>query len=240
VQTNDVGRSGSLLGGFFAVAAHAGLPIRLLELGSSAGLNLLWDRYRYEWRGGGWGDPASPVRIPDVFVEGAPAVPEAISIADRAGCDPLPVDVRTAEGRMTLRANTWADQLDRMRRLEAAMGIASTVPYQIDQARAGKWLETRLAELPAGQVTVVFHSVVWPYLDAMERRQITEVIENAGTRASAAAPLAWLRMEPGGMEAEVRLRIYPGFDERVMAACGFHTPAVRWHETASLSGTHGD
>jgi hypothetical protein len=61
VQTNEVGRCGSLLGGFGSIAEHTGLPLRLLEIGSSAGLNLRWDRYRYEWPGGSWGNAASAV-----------------------------------------------------------------------------------------------------------------------------------------------------------------------------------
>ena len=62
VQTNEVGRCAALLPGFLEAAA-AGLPLRLLEVGASAGLNLRWDRYRYEAGDFAWGDPAAPVRI---------------------------------------------------------------------------------------------------------------------------------------------------------------------------------
>ena len=72
VQTNEVGRSGSLLGGFGLIAEKTRLPLRLLEIGASAGLNLRWDRYRYEWLDGAWGDVASPVRMENVFTHGAP------------------------------------------------------------------------------------------------------------------------------------------------------------------------
>ncbi|MGH7964199.1 MAG: DUF2332 family protein, partial [Candidatus Binatia bacterium] len=63
VQTNEVGRCAALLGGFLLVTQQTGLPLRLLEIGASAGLNLRWDYYRYEAEGAAWGDPASPVRI---------------------------------------------------------------------------------------------------------------------------------------------------------------------------------
>ncbi len=60
-QTNEVGRSGVLLGGFLTVAASTGLPLRVLEIGASAGLNLNFDRYRYRLGSSSWGDPDSPV-----------------------------------------------------------------------------------------------------------------------------------------------------------------------------------
>jgi hypothetical protein len=149
VQTNDPGRSGSLLGGFLLIAQRTGLPLRLLEVGSSAGLNLCWDRYRYEWRDGGWGDPASALRLEGVFVDGAPP-PAAVAVVERSGCDPNPVDVHSPEGRLTLLACTWPDQLERIRRLEAGIGIARCLSYRIEPAGAADWLEVRLARLAAG------------------------------------------------------------------------------------------
>jgi hypothetical protein len=228
VQTNDAGRSGSLLGGFLLVAQLTGLPLRLLEIGSSAGLNLCWDLYRYTWQGGAWGDPASPLVIEDVFAEGAPPSPDSVIVASRTGCDPSPVDARSAEGRLTLLSYTWPDQVDRIRRLETAIEIARGVSYQIDRASAAEWLALQLAHPAEGVVSAVYHSVVWPYLSEDERGRVATAIETAGERATSGAPLAWLRMEPGGAEAEISLRIYPGFAERVIATCSFHTPAVRW------------
>jgi hypothetical protein len=62
-QTNEVGRSGVLVGGFLQIAKDTGLPLRLLEIGASAGLNAIWDRYHYRLGAVGWGDPQSAVRI---------------------------------------------------------------------------------------------------------------------------------------------------------------------------------
>ena len=63
VQTNEVGRSAALVGGFLEVARSTGLPLRVFEVGASAGLNLRWDRFQYEARGLTWGRPDSPVRL---------------------------------------------------------------------------------------------------------------------------------------------------------------------------------
>jgi hypothetical protein len=229
VQTNDAGRSGSLLGGFLTVASSTGLPLRLLEIGSSAGLNLCWDRFCYGWPGGSWGDPASTMRLENVFVNGAPAFPPEVKVASRAGCDLNPIDPRTPEGRLTLLSYMWADHVERIGRLEAAIEVARHTPYTVEQSGAADWLEKRLAEPAPGAATVVFHSVVWGYLDASEQQRITALMDAAGARATAAAPLAWLRMElGGGQQAEVRLRIDPGFADRAIATTSFHTPAVQW------------
>jgi len=229
VQTNDVGRSGSLFGGFGVISQRTRMPLRLLEVGTSAGLNLRWDRFRYEWSGGGWGELNSAVRLENVFVDAAPSIPPRIEIVERAGCDPSPVDVHTDSGRLTLISYIWADQVDRIRRLQDAISIARTTPCVIDKAGGADWLEERLQKSFPGAATVIFHSLVWPYMSKPERKRITAVIENAGNRASENAPVAWLTMEPNRASSfEIRLRIYPGFEEQVIATSLPHAPAVHW------------
>jgi len=234
VQTNDVGRSGSLLGGFGLIAEQTGLPLRLLEIGASAGLNLRWDRYRYEWAGGGWGDATSPVCLENVFVDMAPSLPSKVNIIERAGCDLSPVDVNSDSGRLTLLSCVWADQIDRIRRLKRALEIADVLPCAVEKAHAGDWLEERLRVPHPGAATVVFHSAVWKYISAPEQQRIIGIIADAGERACEEAPLAWLKMEPGDATFEVRLRIYPGFDEQVIATTRLHTPSVRWLRKRSI------
>lgn len=228
VQTNDVGRSGSLLGGFGLIARHTNLPLRLLEIGTSAGLNLCWDRYRYEWSNGSWGPAGSAVRLENVFVGEAPMIPPEMNVMERAGCDPHPVDIHAGPGLITLLAYTWADQVERIERTKAAVGIAREVPFTIDNSRAADWLEARLQQPFVAAATVIFHSVVWPYISEPERERIRALIQGAGARASRKSPLAWLRMEAEDNQLEIRLRIFPGFEERVVATSQPHAPAVHW------------
>lgn len=228
VQTNEVGRSGSLLGGFGLIAERTRLPLRLLEIGTSAGLNLRWDYYRYDWSGGAWGDPASRVCIKDVFRSGTPSIPSRIAVTERAGCDILPLNVSDESGRLTLLSYTWADQLDRIHRLKAAIEIARAAPCKIEKRHAAEWLEVRLRKPSEGSATVVFQSAFWPYVTERERRQIIRIIEGAGKRASQAAPVAWLKLEALKNRVQLRLRIYPGFREQAIATSRSHSPSVRW------------
>src|SRR5690348_2645198 len=66
-QTNEVGRSAALVGGLLTLAGRFGVPVRLFEIGCSAGLNLRADHYRYNSSGGDWGPADSPVVIDDAW-----------------------------------------------------------------------------------------------------------------------------------------------------------------------------
>jgi hypothetical protein len=227
VQTNEVGRSGALLGGFLTVASEAGLPLRLLEIGASAGLNLLWDQYFYATPHGSWGDPRSTVRFSDFLIEGRLPLQARVEVLDRRGCDTVPVDAASEDGRLTLLSFVWPDQAARIHNLRCALASASVVPAPIDAQDAGRWLEVNLSPR-RGSATIVFHSVVWQYLGASGQKRVLEAIERGGAAAGPDAPLAWLRLEQGGQEAEVRLTHWPGARERLVATSGFHGSGVRW------------
>jgi hypothetical protein len=226
VQTNEVGRCAALLPGFLAVSAETGLPLRLLELGSSAGLNLRWDRYRYEAQGFAWGDPDAELAISFALEDCAPP-PVAATVAERRGCDAAPVDPVTEEGRSTLLAYLWADQFHRAERTAAAIEVARGLPVEIDRAPAADWLARRLAEPAAGAATVVFHSIVTQYLPERERERIVDLLREAGARAGAEAPLAHLAMEPAGEMAALRLTVWPGGEERQLGRAGYHGDPVQ-------------
>jgi hypothetical protein len=228
VQTNEVGRCAALVGGFLVVARATGLPLRCLELGASAGLNLRWDCYRYEANGAGWGDPNSEVRFEEEFSVPLPPFEVQCRTLERSGCDRSPVDPCSEEGQLSLQSYVWADQLKRLKRLRAAIEIAQRVPAKVEEADAAEWLRRRLAEVCEGVTTVVFHSIVWQYLDDESRARVEELLLEAGERASSAAPLAWLRMEPGRGQADVRLKLWPGGTDEVIAVAGFHGNPVTW------------
>jgi len=233
VQTNEVGRSACLLGGFLAVARASGLPLRLLEVGSSAGLNLRFDRYRYESPGFAFGDPDSPVRFERIY-EGRPprAFAGRLDVAERAGCDARPLAADTEEGRLALRSFLWPDQAERRARLDAALEVAARVPAPVERADACEWLARRLAPA-AGAATVVFHSIVLQYLGRAGAARLAELVREAGARAEPTSPLAWLRLEPvlvpgEGLVFRVLLTSFPGGEERTLAACSPHGPPVSW------------
>jgi hypothetical protein len=229
-QTNEVGRSAALVGGFLVVARETGLPLRVLEVGSSAGLNLRFDRYWYESDGTGYGDAASPVRFAGLWADGRPPLGAAITIADRRGCDRDPIDARTEDGRLTLLSYVWPGQTERFTMLRAALDVARDVPVAIDRAGIPDWLGRQLGEPAPDRATVVFHSIVWQYLTDAERATAEAALATAGERATAGAPLAWLRLEPSAdlTHTELRVTTWPGGEERLLARCHYHLGPMQW------------
>ena len=227
VQTNEVGRSAALLGGFLEVA-RLGLPLRVLEPGASAGLNLRFDHYRYEADGAAFGPADSALCFVGPWAGAAPGLDTPLAVAERVGCDLEPIDPTTAAGRVRLRSYVWPDQLDRLARLEAALEVAAAVHAPIERADAAAWLAARLAVASPGRTTVVAHSIMFQYLSAAGRTAMLGVIDGAGRQATPDAPLAWLRMEPGGDRAEIRLTTWPGGTTRLLAVSSFHGPPVHW------------
>jgi hypothetical protein len=228
VQTNEVGRSAALVGGLLEVAAW-GLPVRLLEVGASAGLNLLVDRYRYEAGDRGVGPADSPLRFVEPWAGVAPHLERRLEVAERRGCDLRPIDPADPAGRLRLRSFVWADQLERLARLDAALAVVDRVGAPtVDRASAAPWARRQLAEPAPGRATVLVHAIVAQYLDPAERGRLVAAIEAAGARADRTAPLAWLRLEPGGDQAELRLTAWPGGRTRLLATSAYHGPPVVW------------
>ncbi len=192
-QTNDPGRSAVLLGGLQHVASAYGLPIRVHELGTSAGLLLRSDLVRVTFPGGEAGALSSPVVLEDAWV-GDPLPPAARpEVVERVGCDRDPVDVGTVEGRLLLTSYVWPDQRDRLELLRGGLQLAAENPATVVRADVVDHLES--LELQEGSVLVLWNSSVWLYLDDEQRARADAAIEALGAQASATTPVVHLSRE---------------------------------------------
>lgn len=228
VQTNEVGRSAVLAGGYAEVERRTGLPLRVLEVGASAGLNLRFDHYCYDTGRQVAGDPTSPVRFAGAWTGEPPLLPERFAVAERRGCDRNPIDPTVEAGRALLLSFVWPDQLERLALLQAALAVASAVPVTVERRDAADFVEEQLATPVEGVATVVVHSIVLQYVPPDRRRRLRTAIVDAGAVAWPAAPVAWLRMEPAGERAELRLTLWPGGEDQVLATAGYHGRPIWW------------
>ncbi|NUB44189.1 DUF2332 family protein [Fertoebacter nigrum] len=230
-QTNEVRRAAVLIAAGHWLTARFGLPLVLSELGASAGLNLLWDRYALDLPGLRLGpdDPAL-VLSPDWRGALPPHCPP--EIAARAGVDLNPLD--PVADRLRLLAYIWADQTDRLTRTKAALAEAVRLRPPVARADAVDWLDTRLANRHAGHLHLVFHTIAWQYFPPAAQARGEALLAAAGARATADAPLARLAMEadatPGS--AAVTLNLWPGNVRLVMGRADFHGRWVEWLASA--------
>lgn len=234
-QTNEVGRATALASGLLVIADRCGLPLRLREIGTSAGLNLRLDAYRYQHGERGWGASTSPVRFVDLWDGGAPPFETSLEIADRRGCDRDPIDVTNPSDAIRLLSYVWPEPRERFERAQAAIDIASRMPVAVDRADADAWVPEQLADRRPGTAIVLFHSVMWQYLPDDTQQSIRRALETAGRAATADAPLAWLRLEPTPgtyVPAELRLTLWNGAstdgDDTLLATTGFHGGPMAW------------
>jgi hypothetical protein len=225
-QTNEVRRSAVLIAAGHWLADRYGLPLVLSELGASAGLNTVWDRYALALPGRVLG-PSDPVLTlaPDWSGPLPPATPPVV--AERAGVDLNPVDVTDPDQRLRLLAYLWADQPHRRALTEAAFAAGPPLPAQGD---AIDWLAARLAEARPGHLHLVFHTVAWQYVPPEAQARGRALIEAAGARATPAAPLAWLGYEADGRQpgAGLCLRLWPGEVTVDLGRADFHGRWVDW------------
>ena len=191
-QTNEVGRSAALLAGLLDVLPRVERgSVRLLELGASAGLNLLIDQYAIHGAGWRFGPADSPVQLLDAIHGDVALVP--LRIVDRAGCDLHPVDARSASGRLLLTSFVWPFDVHRHQRLADALAVAERAePVPVDRASASDWLADQLPKHDRPDVlTVIWNSITQQYWTSEEIRRVNDLVEDHGRMA----PLARVAME---------------------------------------------
>ena len=228
VQTNEPGRSAVLYSGLLWLAARHGRPIRLLEVGASAGLNLLADRYAYAVGDLVLGDPASPLRFVDPWVPLPTAdlagAATALRIVARAGCDVAPLDPRLPDDRLTLLSYIWPDEQYRIERMRAALSVAARDPVPVAARRGSEWLPEALAAGQDDELVVVWHSVMRQYVAPAEWAAIEGALDGRPN-------VVRLSMEPAlDQAAQMQLTVHDpaGAPPRRLAVCDDHGLPIRW------------
>ena len=194
-QTNEPGRSAGLMAGLLVLTARFGLPFELLEIGSSAGLNLLIDRFAFDLGGVRAGPADSPVWIRPAW-RGPPPPAAAVQIRSVRGVDIRPIDATAPGAERRLLAYIWADHCIRFDRVSQAIGMIRQRPVDLAQGDAADWVEAALARpQEPGTMRVLMHSIVWQYLPREGQARIAAAMAEAGARATAERPLGWVTLE---------------------------------------------
>jgi hypothetical protein len=201
VQTNEVRRCACLLPAFAVAARRLGdRPLALIEIGASAGLNLLWDRYHYDYESGGQcGDPAAPVRLTcELRGDRRPPLPAPMpAIATRVGLDLNPIDVRDHDATLWLRALIWPEQRGRAALLAQAIEVARQHPPPLLAGDAIELLLGVLERVPADAALCIYHSFTLNQFPSGARERFATLIAKcAAQRNLALIAIEWREPYP--------------------------------------------
>lgn len=229
VQTNEPGRSIALLMLANWLPRIGIREFDLLEVGSSAGLNLSFDEYAADTGRGVLGRRGSALTFPPSWFNRSPVViAEPARCVGRRGCDVAPLD--PIDDAVRLQSFVWPDQADRLVRLRAAIAIARPHGARVDRSSADEWLALHLAERTSdARPVVVFHSIVWQYLGTDVQDRLRDTLVGAGESASGGS-IVWARMEPAGERADLRADVWMdgAHTASVLADIGYHGAGTTW------------
>lgn len=231
-QTNEAGRSANFIAAMLWLADQ-GLPGRFecLEIGSSAGINLMLDRYAYDLGGVRVGPPRAVMHFAPQW-RGASPPDQAITIASTKGCDVAPVDLTDPAQALRLKAYIWPEHTIRFERMDAAMRAATERKPDLVRMNAADFVEAEVVRpRAAGTTRMLMHSIVWQYVPADEQARVTAAMETAGKRASADAPLAWVMVEADRSvhRHKLTVRYWPGGADAVQLAWSHpHGADIEW------------
>jgi hypothetical protein len=236
VQTNEVQRSNYLFLAFSIVGRLAtGRELALVEIGASAGLNLLWDKYGYHYRDyGAFGDPASPVQL-DCRFRGAkrPPLPnQAPKVSSRVGLDLNPIDVRNYEEALWLRALVWPEHHERANLLRRAMEFAKQRPPELIAGDGIELLPSVVHNVPREAAVCVFHTHTVNQFSPANRERLSGLLAELATNKEVFFRISteWL----GTLYPHLELTVWDkGVHHRsLLACCDAHGEWIEWLEAS--------
>lgn len=157
-----------------AVAFH------LVDLGASAGLNLLLDRYGYRWDGLEWHPDSDLVLETDS--RGRMPGPRDFEVLSRTGLDLSPLDPTDPNERRWLEALIWPEHHERRQRLSAAIELAATAEIEFVEGSALSTLLPTLEGLPADEPVVVMNSFALNQITSEQREAVEDLVAEARAR----------------------------------------------------------
>lgn len=211
-QTNEAARSASFMFALKWLSAKFGSRFEINELGASAGINTMMERYHYDLGGVTAGPVDSWMQIAPEW-RGSPPPDQPVEIVAIRGCDQAPADLTDPAEALRLKSYVWPEMKDRLARMDAAIAFANQAKPDLVKADAADWVVERLAAPQDAGVTRVFqHSIVWQYIPEPKRQIIRDALYEYGARATTERPLAWVALETNRetFRHELQVTCWPG------------------------------
>jgi hypothetical protein len=186
-NTNEIGRSALLHPGFRVIGKKAAAPLSLIEIGPSAGLNLIWDKYGVRYHRDGATVASVGAEAPlgidcELRGDGMPPTGPVPAVSGRVGLELNPVDLGNRDDRDWLRALIWPDQVSRLQRLDRAMELFAKEKPEIRAGDALALLPDALAAVPRDAAAVVYHTIAVYQFSTEMREALESILTVAGLR----------------------------------------------------------
>ncbi len=237
VQTNEVGRSALIGPALTWASTRLPLPLRLVDVGSSAGLNLLCDRYLLDYGDhGATGDPHAEVHIECTVMGGRPPIARRLpAIGGRVGIDIDPPDLNDPDDARWLLACVWPGT-NRAERTERAIAVAAAEPPEVVKGDAADLLPVVIAE-PSDGTDVVITTWSFSYFSPDRKSRLVDTLERRGR----VRPLVWVACDLPGVVDSVEVPQPPdhgGGSCDLMTAVVFDADGAHPHVLA-FAQSHG-
>jgi hypothetical protein len=181
-QTNEPARCATLL----PLLALLPQPLALLEVGASAGLCLLPDKYAYDYGGHLVGPTNGEAGAPIFHCTANDATPlpkKNVEVVWRAGLDLNPLNVANDDDVRWLQALVWPGEGERARLLAKAIAVARHDPPRVVKGDLRRDVKALAAQAPKDATVVVFHTAVLAYVrEAADRAAFAESVKRIGAQ----------------------------------------------------------
>ncbi len=227
------GRAASIMAGLLWLAQRLGPRFELNEIGASAGVNTMMERYFFDLGGTRVGrrsfadaDRARMARLCRRRPRSWRSLQSEARISLRSIC---PIAAQA----LRLKSYVWPEATERMQRIDAAIALAGKQPPDLVRADAGEWVP-RILALPQeeGVTRVLYHSIMWQYMPISTRESIVAAMEAAGEKATGERPLAWIQLETNRVtfNHELAVRFWPDPDALGWVTLATAHPHGAWVE----------
>lgn len=230
IQTNDCGRSALLGPALTWASERLPGPFALIDVGTSAGINLLCDRFLLDYGAcGATGPVDSTVHIRCEVTGGDPPIADRLPpLAQRVGIDLSPIDLSDPADARWLLACVWPDT-GRAERVEASIRLAQQHPPMLHTGRANDVLPSVLDALPDGTTALVTTTWAFGYFPTEERAAFADLLLAASERR----PIAWVSSEGAGT-VDALVVDADGYGDDVLGAVLFQRGVATPHVLASV------
>ena len=219
-----------LLPAFLLLAGEAGAEaVDAIELGPAAGFNLLWDRYRYRYSAGEWGPPGAALELTGAERRPVPAelLERPLAVRRRVGIDLSPVDVTDENAARRLKCFVWADQRERLERLDRAIECVRADPPDLVRGDYVELLPEVLGTRAPGALTLVYQTASMAYLTDAERDRVYAALDVAGQESQVAWVSTTTALDDSLSGFGLDARFWPG-ERRVVAHGDVHGAWLEW------------